>query len=204
MVLGSFTLEDMLAQLRMIRRMGPMKKVLGMMPGLGSMTKGLDVDDKQMNRLEALFTSMTQRERLQPESLDMSRRRRVARGAGQDVGAINELLKRFKDMKRMMKQMNKLGLGARMGSKSKQQALRSMSSTGELAAQAPGALSGLFGGGGLSAKGPARPGAGLAGGQDLAGMLGDPRAPRPMGGSATRKRGSKRKDKRKRRKGRKG
>ena len=75
-----------------------------MMPGMGDMAKNIDIDDKQMNRLEAIFTSMTPRERLHPEVLDMSRRRRVARGCGQDVGAVNELLKRFKDMKKMMKQ----------------------------------------------------------------------------------------------------
>jgi signal recognition particle subunit SRP54 len=211
MVLGSFTLEDMLAQLRMIRKLGPMKKVLGMLPGIGSMADGLDVDDKQMNRLEALFTSMTPRERLQPDVLDMSRRRRVARGAGQDVGAINELLKRFKEMKRMMKEMNKLGLGAKLGSKAKQQALRGMSATGELAPGAKGGggfgLGSLFGrgkGDPAAAEGGPGPGGlgdlGGLGGGDLSGMLS---GPRPMGASATRKSAAKRKEKerKKRKKG---
>src|ERR1043165_4102424 len=99
MVLGDFTLEDMLAQLRMIRKLGPMKKVLGMMPGMSGLADTVDIDDKQMNRREALFTSMRVRERVQPDLLDMSRRRRIARGAGQDVGAVNDLLKRFKEMK---------------------------------------------------------------------------------------------------------
>jgi len=204
MVLGSFTLEDMLAQLRMIRKLGPMKKVLGMMPGMGGMADGLNVDDKQMNRLEALFTSMTMRERLQPDVLDMSRRRRIAKGSGQEVSAVNELLKRFKDMKRMMKQMNKLGLGAKLGSKAKQKALKGMSSTGELAGAGGGG--GLFGGGGLGGLfgGGGGGGAGAGGGMpDLAGMMGGGGA-RPMGSSATRKSGSKRKDKRKKRKGGKG
>ena len=124
MVLGTFTLEDMLSQLKMMRRLGPMKKVLGMMPGVGNMAKDLDIDDKHMDRLEALFTSMTPTERIHPEILDMSRRRRIARGAGQEVGAVNELLKRFKDMKKLMKQMGKLGMGAKMGSKAKKDALR--------------------------------------------------------------------------------
>ncbi len=115
MVMGSFTLEDMLGQLRMIRKLGPMKKVLGMLPGMGKLTEAVDVDDKQMNRLEALFTSMTPHERLRPDIIDMSRRRRIARGAGQDVGAINELLKRFKDMGKLMKQMGKMGMGSMMG-----------------------------------------------------------------------------------------
>ncbi|MCL4142807.1 UNVERIFIED_CONTAM: hypothetical protein GTU68_005845 [Idotea baltica] len=115
MLLGSFTLEDMFAQLRMIRKMGPMKKVLGMMPGMPKEVRDMDVDDKQMNRLEALFTSMTPMERLKPDLLDMSRRRRVARGAGQEVSAVNELLKRFKEMKKMMKQMGGGGLPGGMG-----------------------------------------------------------------------------------------
>ena len=185
MILGSFTLEDMLSQLRMVRRLGPMKKVLGMMPGMGQLAD-LDVDDRQMNRLEALFTSMTPIERLRPDTLDMSRRRRVARGAGQDLAAVHELLKRFKDMKRMMKQLGKLGFGARMGSKAKRETLRELSTSGELAGgeskglggMASG-LGGLFGGG---MGGPALPG-GL--GEGL-----DPFAPRPMGSSATRKSGS--------------
>ena len=81
MVLGSFTLEDMLAQIRMFRRLGPMKKVLGMLPGMGGLVDQIDVDDRKMNRLEALFTSMTPFERLHPDSLDMSRSR-----AGNDSG----------------------------------------------------------------------------------------------------------------------
>jgi signal recognition particle subunit SRP54 len=187
MVLGSFTLEDMLAQLRMIRKLGPMKKVLGMMPGMSGLMDQVDVDDRKMNRLEALFTSMTPRERIHPEVLDMSRRRRIARGAGQDVGAVNDLLKSFKGMKQVMKQMNKLGLGARMGAKGKKDALRAMSADGELAADPGGFLGGL---GGLL-------GGGGGGGEqvpDLGGMLGKG-APRPMGSSDTRRSAAKRKQK---------
>jgi len=75
LVMGSFTLEDMLAQLRMIRKLGPMKKVLGMMPGIRGHRRFGQHRRQQMNRLEALFTSMTPRERLQPDVLDMNRRR---------------------------------------------------------------------------------------------------------------------------------
>src|SRR5690606_805904 len=106
------------------------KKVLGMLPGMGSLLEQVDVDDRQMNRLEALFTSMTPRERLHPEILDVSRRRRIARGSGQEVSAVNDLLKSFKGMKQMMKQMNKLGLGAKMGAKAKKETLRSLSADG--------------------------------------------------------------------------
>jgi signal recognition particle subunit SRP54 len=203
MILGSFTLEDMFSQIRMIRKLGPMKKVLGMMPGMPKEVRDMDVDDRQMNRLEALFTSMTPMERVKPELLDMSRRRRVARGAGQEVGAVNELLKRFKDMKKMMKQLNKMGMGSMFGASAKKETLKGMSSSGELASGGGGMLDGLgslgsglgagvkglgsrlMGGGGLPA--------GMDGaGGDMASMMG---GARPMGSSATRKSGSKRKRK---------
>jgi len=206
MVLGSFTLEDMLAQLRMIRRLGPMKKVLGMMPGMSGLADSVNIDDKQMNRLEALFTSMTPRERIQPDVLDMSRRRRIARGSGQDVAAVNDLLKRFKEMKLMMKQMNKLGLAANFGAKQKEAALREMAPEGDLADSGGGLggmLSGLGSGignmgrglGGLFNRDKGLPGG--APGDDMGGLFG---GSRPMGSSATRQSGSKRRDK-KRKKG---
>ncbi|MBI5432024.1 MAG: signal recognition particle protein [Planctomycetes bacterium] len=160
MVLGEFTLEDMLAQLRMIKKLGPMKKVLGMLPGVGQMVDKLDVDDNRMVRMEALFTSMTPRERLHPEILEMSRRRRIARGAGQEVDAVNELLKGFKGMKQMMKEMNRLGLGAKMGADAKRSALRDMSPTGELAAGSGGG-GGLLGGLGSIGSGLGSLGSGL-------------------------------------------
>lgn len=193
MVMGSFTLEDMLGMFRMVRKMGPMKKVLGMMPGMGNAAKDLDIDDKQMNRLEALFTSMTPRERLEPELLDMSRRRRVARGAGQDLSAVNELLKRFKDMRKMMKQLNKMGLGSMLGGKGKREALAGMSPTGEMmdpkAGKGPGLLGGLGGGLGSLLGGRGGGGAG-AGGMELPPGLdqlaGGMSGPRPMGSSSTR------------------
>ncbi len=227
MILGEFTLEDMLAQLRMIRKLGPMKKVLGMMPGMGDLAKNIDIDDKQMNRLEALFTSMTPRERLQPETLDMSRRRRVARGAGQDVAAVNDLLKRFKEMRQLMKQLNKMGLASQFGAKQKAAALRDMSPTGDLEAAMGGGgmlsglgsgigaglgslgrgVGGLFGRGGGSTPpdaGGMPPGfPGLPGGLGgLGGMLGGgPGGPaRPMGSSATRQSGSSKKDRKQQKK----
>jgi signal recognition particle subunit SRP54 len=211
MLLGSFTLEDMLAQFRMIKKMGPMKQVLGMMPGMPKEVRNMDIDDRHMNRLEALFTSMTPRERLRPDVLDMSRRRRIARGAGQDVGAVNELLKRFKDMKKTMKQLNKMGLGSMFGASAKKETLRGMSATGELASGGGGMMEGLGNlgaglGAGVKGLGSRLMGGGSGGldglgaGGDMASMMG---GARPMGSSATRKSGSKRKrkDKKKRRKG---
>jgi signal recognition particle subunit SRP54 len=204
LVMGTFTLEDMLSQLRMIRKMGPIKKIMGMMPGMSGMASQLDVDDKQMNRLEALFTSMTPRERLHPDTIDMSRRRRIARGSGQDVGAVNELLKRHKEMGRMMKQMGKLGLGAKMGAKAKRESLRDMSPSGELAGGGGGGLLGGLGGGLFGGRSGGGGGAPDVSEAELESMLGG-RGPRPMGSSATRKSGSKRRPKdKKSRKGRKG
>jgi signal recognition particle subunit SRP54 len=212
MVMGSFTLEDLLSQIRMIQKLGPMKKVLGMLPGMGQMLDKVDVDDRHMKRLEALFLSMTPRERLLPQTIDMSRRRRIARGAGQDVGAVNQLLKMHKGMGQMMK---KMGLGGRLGAKAKKQALSGLSPDGSLAADDLGG-GGLFGGlGGLSKGldlgglggfpgapgGPGPGGAGGAGGGSLADMLGG--GARPRGSSATRKSGSKRKQKKNRKKRRK-
>jgi len=207
MVLGDFTLEDMLEQMRMIKRLGPLKKVLSMMPGMGQLGD-LDalVDDKRFARMEALFTSMTRKERIRPEIIDMSRRRRIARGAGQDPNAVGELLKSHAAMKRMMKEMNKLGLGSKLAARQKQDALRSMSPTGELAAKPDGG--GLFGGlGGLGGLGSLFGGGGprggmpgLGGGLGGLGGLGGGMPQRPMGGSPTRQSGSKRKkDKRKKR-----
>ncbi len=148
MVMGSFTIEDLLAQLRMIQNL-PMKKMLGMLPGIGSALKDVDLDERRFKRFEALCTSMTRRERLHPEVLDMSRRRRIARGAGQDVGAVNELLKSYKAMKQMMKQFGKLGMGG-AGGKAKRDSLEALAG-GELAADlsGPGLLSrakGMVGG----------------------------------------------------------
>jgi signal recognition particle subunit SRP54 len=193
MVLGSFTLEDMLAQIRMFRRLGPMKKVLGMLPGMGALADKVEVDDRKMNRLEALFTSMTPFERLHPDCLDMSRRRRVARGSGQDVAAINELLKSYKGMKQMMREMNKLGLGARFGMKQKRAALERLA-PGNASPGAPDlGLDALLGGGGPErARGV--PGLGSLG---PGGILG---GPRPMGSSSTRQSGSRRKKEKRRKK----
>ena len=143
-------------------------------------------------------------ERLQPGLLDMSRRRRIARGSGQEVEAVNELLKRFKDMKKLMKQMGKMGMGAKLGAKAKRDALKGMSATGELAGDAGGSggLGSMLGGGGLGSM--------LGGGGDMGGMPMPPggtnpfEGNRPMGSSSTRKRPAKRKKKPKRsRKGRK-
>ena len=201
MVMGSFTLEDMFAQLRMIRKMGSMKKLLGMIPGMSGLAGQLDLDDNVFNRQEALYYSMTPRERLHPDMIDVSRRRRIARGAGADVGAVNELLKGFKQMQKMMKQMGKMGLGASLGSKQKRAALEGMGSTAGL--EGGGGLAGMLGGLGKGAGSMMSGLGGLLGGRGGGGEMPDmsalegmmPGGARPMGSSSTRQSAAKKKQK---------
>ncbi|MDP6850682.1 MAG: signal recognition particle protein [Planctomycetota bacterium] len=109
MMEGKLTMADLLDQFRMLKKMGSMKKVLGMMPGMGKMSGLLDsMDDRQFSRIEAIVLSMTPKERLHPELLDGSRRKRIARGCGQEVSAVNQLLRSFQDMQKQMKSMGKM------------------------------------------------------------------------------------------------
>jgi len=103
----TLNLEDFLAQLQQLKKLGPLENLLGMLPGMGNM-KGLSLDDSQMKRVEAIVQSMTRPERRQPELLNASRRTRIARGSGTSVAEVNDLLKQFNMMKRMMKDMGKL------------------------------------------------------------------------------------------------
>ena len=112
---GQFNFEDFLKQLNMIRRLGPLKKVLGMLPGMGQMLKNVDLDDRRFKRVEAMIQSMTVEERQRPDVIDVQRRRRIAKGSGNDLQAVHALLKQFKDMQRVMKQLGKGGLGDLMG-----------------------------------------------------------------------------------------
>ena len=100
-------LEDFLAQLQQLKKLGPLENLLGMLPGMSNM-KGLSVGEAQMKRVEAIVQSMTRVERRQPELLNASRRTRIARGSGTSVAEVNDLLKQFNMMKRMMKDMGKM------------------------------------------------------------------------------------------------
>ena len=105
-----FTLEDFLTQMRQVRKMGPLQNVLGMMPGMGKTMKQvrqLDVDDRELDRLEAIILSMTPAERADPTMIDGSRRKRIARGSGTTVQAVNQLVKQFAQMRKMMAQLAK-------------------------------------------------------------------------------------------------
>jgi signal recognition particle subunit SRP54 len=114
---GSLTLEDFLEQMHQVRRMGPMSQVLGMIPGFRNATKGkdLNLDDRQIDRVEAIIKSMTLQERRHPEIINGSRRRRIASGSGTSVQEVNQLLSQFKQMRKLMKQMGRGGLPALFG-----------------------------------------------------------------------------------------
>ena len=103
-----FTLEDFLDQLRQVRKMGPLQNVLGMMPGMGKQMKQLrqvNMDDRELDRIEAIILSMTAAERANPTMIDGSRRKRIARGSGTTVQAVNNLVKQFAQMRKMMARM---------------------------------------------------------------------------------------------------
>jgi signal recognition particle subunit SRP54 len=104
---GEFSFDDFLMSYRMLRKMGPLKGVLSMIPGLGSQLKGLEVDDKELSRVEAIVLSMTPQERRMPHLIDGSRRKRIAAGSGTDIQQVNKLLSARKQMQKMMKQMGK-------------------------------------------------------------------------------------------------
>ena len=104
---ASFDFNDFLAQFKMIRRMGPIENILGMLPGMGNM-KGFSVNEKQLKRIEAIVLSMTPGERKSPEILNARRRQRIARGSGTSVTEINTLLQRFNQMKKLMKNASQM------------------------------------------------------------------------------------------------
>jgi signal recognition particle subunit SRP54 len=104
---GEFSFDDFLTSYRMLRKMGPLKGVLGMIPGVGNQLKGLDVDEGELSRVEAIVLSMTPQERRMPHLIDGSRRKRIAAGSGTDIQQVNKLLAARKQMQKMMKQMGK-------------------------------------------------------------------------------------------------
>jgi signal recognition particle subunit SRP54 len=116
MAKGQFTLDDFLGQLKMIRRLGPIKKVLGMLPGVGSMMKDLPVDEGQLDRVEGMVRSMTPHERANVRSIDQqkSRARRVAQGSGTTLNEVGRLAKQFEMMQKMMSQMSGMGAMGKM------------------------------------------------------------------------------------------
>jgi signal recognition particle subunit SRP54 len=119
---GKFDLEDMLSQIRQVQKMGDLKGIMGMIPGLGAAMKqaaAAKIDDNMVKRQEAIILSMTPKERRNPDIIKASRKQRIATGAGMTVADVNKLLKQHQDMSTMMKRLKKMGglgaLGAMMG-----------------------------------------------------------------------------------------
>jgi signal recognition particle subunit SRP54 len=101
-----FTLEDFLEQMQQVRKMGPLTSLLKMMPGVGQQLGALDVDERELDRLQAIILSMTPEERANPQIIDGSRRRRIAHGSGTSVQAVGQLVKQFGQMKKLMRQIS--------------------------------------------------------------------------------------------------
>ena len=106
---NQFNFDDFLSQLEQIKKMGNLKDLMGMIPGMGKAMKGMDVDDESFKPIEAIIRSMTPAERNSPELIDGSRRKRIASGSGRTIQEVNNLMKQFEDMRKLMKQMNKMG-----------------------------------------------------------------------------------------------
>ena len=104
---ASFDFNDFLGQFQMLRKMGPLENVLGMIPGMSNV-QGLSIDEKQLKRTEAIVLSMTSEERTRPDILNARRRQRIARGSGSTVTEVNDLIRRFDQMKKMMKNAGKM------------------------------------------------------------------------------------------------
>lgn len=103
---NKFDLEDLLDQMDQVRKMGSMKDILGMLPGVGKKLKDVDVDDRQIDRMRAIIQSMTLKERRNPDIINPSRKRRIAAGCGMQVEDVNRLLNQYRQMQKMMKQLN--------------------------------------------------------------------------------------------------
>jgi signal recognition particle subunit SRP54 len=106
---NQFGFDDFLAQMEQMKKMGSMKDLLGMIPGMGKAMKDIDIDDDSLKPIEAIIKSMTPKERTQPEVLNGTRKQRIANGSGTSIQEVNQLLKQFEQMRKMMKMMNKSG-----------------------------------------------------------------------------------------------
>jgi signal recognition particle subunit SRP54 len=104
---GEFTFDDFLASYRMLQKMGPLKNVVSLIPGVGKQLQGVDIDERELGRVEAIVLSMTPAERAQPHLINGSRRLRIAKGSGATVQQVNQLLTARKQMEKMMKQLGK-------------------------------------------------------------------------------------------------
>ena len=110
---NKFDFDDFLDQIQQIKKMGNLKDLLAMIPGVGSAIKDLDVDDSAFSGIEAIIRSMTPEERANPDIINAERRKRIAAGSGKDIQEVNRLIKQFNSAKKMMKKMSSLGLNGK-------------------------------------------------------------------------------------------
>jgi signal recognition particle subunit SRP54 len=148
---GELTLEDFLEQMLAVRKMGPIGNILGMLPGAGQMKDALaQVDDTQLDRLQAIIRGMTPAERADPKIINGSRRLRIANGSGVAVSEVNDVVNRFFEAKKMMKQMaGQFGFGSRSATKKQAKGRKGKKSKGKSRPTPPRAPAGLPGGGGM-------------------------------------------------------
>ena len=127
---NKFDLNDLYAQFQQIKKMGSLKSLISMIPGMEKQVRDVDIDDRQMLRTEAIITSMTKKEREHPDIINASRRRRIAAGSGMQVEDVNRLLKQYDQMRKMFKQMNAKG--------GKKKLMRRMGGIGGMGGMGPG------------------------------------------------------------------
>jgi signal recognition particle subunit SRP54 len=106
---NQFGFDDFLSQMEQMKKMGSMKDLIGMIPGVGKAMKDIDIDDDSLKPIEAIIKSMTPKERSTPELLNGPRKQRIAKGSGTSIQEVNQLIKQFDQMRKMMKMMNKSG-----------------------------------------------------------------------------------------------
>jgi signal recognition particle subunit SRP54 len=111
---NQFDFNDFLAQLAQIKKMGNVKDLLGMIPGMGKAMKDVDINDDSFKKVEAIILSMTPHERSNPEVLDGKRKLRISKGSGNTIQEVNQFIKQFDEMKKMMKSMQKMSTAGRM------------------------------------------------------------------------------------------
>ncbi|HEY1021190.1 MAG TPA: signal recognition particle protein, partial [Flavisolibacter sp.] len=111
---NQFDFADFKQQLEQIKRMGNLKDLMAMIPGVGKAMKDIDISDDAFKGVEAIINSMTPFERANPDEIDGSRRKRIAKGSGKDISEVNAFMKQFEQMREMMKMMNKMPMGRMM------------------------------------------------------------------------------------------
>lgn len=144
MAKGEMTLDDFLSQMKSLRKMGPLKQLLGLLPGVGSMLQGVNIDDKHLDRIEGIVNSMTKKERAKPGLIDHSRRKRIARGSAHKPEEVSQLVKQFETVSKMSKTF------AGMNAADKVKAVKGMSAAAEGGGMG---LPGMTGLPGLNTKG---------------------------------------------------